>query len=88
MTRVGVPGPFHAYSRVTIGLLVVLCWSTGLIPIDPPQIAQHASYHSPLHLLRTRSISSELRLVSPQSHCNAKSKLSSCTKYYLLILPT
>ena len=37
---------FHAYSRVSMGLLVVLCWSMGLIPMDPPQIAQYASYSS------------------------------------------
>ena len=43
---VGVPRSFHAYipcnSRVSIGLLVVLCWSMGLIPTDPSQIAHHA----------------------------------------------
>lgn len=53
---VGVPRSFHAYSRVSISLLVVLCWSMGLIPMDPTQITQHAFYYSPLHLSRPISL--------------------------------
>lgn len=53
MSLVGVPRSFHAYSHAFIGLLVVFYWSMSLILMDPTQIDQHASYHSPLHPLKS-----------------------------------
>ena len=61
----------HTFYASHVCLLVVLYWSMCLIPMDPPQIAHHASYsmlstsyHYPLHTLL---LSTELLLSYTQA---------------------